>query len=197
MRSWFFILCVTVFLFSCSSEEKKVTPPDSSQISSVVLNSLDGKNIPVHDLLKQHRASVFYFLMPDCPMCRSYSLTINNLSKKFTSQGISSFAVFPIPDYTDDEIVSYRDSFHVTIPLYRDLNYAFTNVVGATVAPEVFVIDSVGSILYSGSIDNWAYATGKIRMEATEHFLEDALDNIISNKPVAVKSTTAYGCLIE
>jgi len=197
MRSWFINACLLVFLFSCSNEEKKTSAPDSAQLNSVSLKSLEGDKISVGDLIRQHRANVFYFLMPDCPMCRTYTLTINTISQKFSSQGISSFAIFPIPDYSDEEIISYRDSFHVTIPFFRDLNYGFTNAVEATVAPEVFVLDSVGAILYSGSIDNWAYATGKIRMEATEHFLEDALRNIISNKQVAVKSTTAYGCLIE
>jgi hypothetical protein len=77
------------------------------------------------------------------------------------------------------------------------MNFSFTNVLGATVAPEVFVLDSAGTVLYSGSIDNLAYATGKKRMEATEFFLKDAMENILSGKPVAVKSTIAYGCLIE
>ncbi|HLG36281.1 MAG TPA: redoxin family protein [Bacteroidia bacterium] len=185
------------FFFSCSSEEKKVAPPDSSQINSLSLKSLDGKDFPVSDLLKHHRANVFYFLMPGCPMCESYTLTINKLAQKFSARGISAFAVFPIPDYSDEEIISYRDSYHVTIPFYRDVNYSFSNVLGVTVAPEVFVLDSAGAVLYSGSIDNWAYATGKKRMEATEHFLKDALENIVNSKPIAIKSTTAYGCLIE
>jgi len=83
MHRWLLIACLTAFLFSCSSEEKKVALADSSQISSLTIESLEGKKISVVELLKHNRASVFYFLMPGCPMCESYTLTINELEKKF------------------------------------------------------------------------------------------------------------------
>jgi hypothetical protein len=119
------------------------------------------------------------------------------LSKNFSNKEISFGAVFSSPDYTDEEIIAFRDNYNLTIPFYRDSAFVLTRALGAKVAPEVFVLDSTASILYSGSIDNWAYATGKVRMEATEFFLNDALENIVNGKPVTVKSTTAYGCLIE
>lgn len=191
------VICLTVFLFSCSSEEKKTVPADSSKLSALSLKSLEGKTSLVSDLLKHHRANIFYFLISDCPMCESYSLTINKLSEKYSSQGITSVGVFPVQGYSDDEIISYGKNFHITIPFYRDIDFSLSRALGVTVAPEVFILDSAGTVLYSGSIDNWAYTAGKKRMEVTEHFLEDALENIMSGKPVAVKSTIAYGCLIE
>jgi len=159
--------------------------------------SPDGKKIPVSDLIQHHRASVFYFLMPGCPMCESYTRPINELDKKFSPQGISFFGIFSSDYYSDEEINSFRNDFKVTIPFYRDVDFKLTRTLGATVTPEVFVMDSTAAILYSGSIDNLAYATGKIRMEATEFFLNDALENIIHDKPVAIKATKAYGCIIE
>jgi len=197
MRWWHVIACLTVFLFSCSSEEKKVSAPGNSPIGSVTLKSLEGKTFSVGELLKNHRANIFYFLISDCPMCESYSLTINKLAEKYSAQGIASAGIFPVQGYSDDEIISYGKNFHVTIPFYRDIDFSLSKALGVTVAPEVFVLDSAGTVLYSGSIDNWAFTTGKKRMEVTEHFLEDALENIMSGKPVAVKSTMAYGCLIE
>ena len=192
-----FVICLTVFLFSCSIEEKKVSAPDRSLVSSVTLKSLDGQTASVSDLLKQHRANIFYFLISDCPMCESYSLNINKFSEKYSAQGIASVGVFPVSGYSDDEIISYGKNFHITIPFYRDIDFSLSRALGATVAPEVFVLDSAGTVLYSGSIDDWAYTTGKKRLEVTQHFLEDALENIMSGKPVDVKSTVAYGCLIE
>ena len=195
-RCWL-LACLTVFLFSCSPEEKRIAPPDSSQINSLLLKSIGGNIIAMNDLLKHHRATVIYFLMPGCPMCESYTLTINELSKKFSGKEISFGAVFSSPDYTDEEIISFHDTYNLAIPFYRDSSFNLTRMLGAKVTPEVFVLDSAATLLYSGSIDNWAYATGKIRMEATEFFLNDALENIVNGKPVSVKHTAAYGCLIE
>lgn len=130
-------------------------------------------------------------------MCESYSVSLNELDKKFSDRGISFFGIFSSDYYSDEEIISFRNDFNITIPFYRDIDFKLTRLFGATVTPEVYVIDSTAIILYRGSIDNWAYGTGKKRMEATEFFLDDALENIVSGKPIAVKSTAAYGCLIE
>ena len=188
-----FLFC---FFYSCHEKHDKVTA-SPSELSSVVLKSLDGNALPMKELLRGHRASVFYFLMPGCPMCESYTRTINELDKKFSSHDIFFNAVFSSSDYSDEEIISFRENFNLYIPFFRDSAFSFTRALGATVTPEVFVLDSSATVLYSGSIDNWAYAIGKKRMEATEFFLRDALKNIVDGKPVAVKSTRAYGCLIE
>lgn len=191
------VIIFLVSLFNCCREEQSKEPVSSFELSSAVLKSLDGNSVQLKNLLSSHRATAIYFLMPGCPMCESYTLSINELSKKFSGKGISFGAVFSSPDYTNEEIIAFAENYNLTIPFYRDSAFQLTRMLGAKVTPEVFVLDSTAAILYSGSIDNWAYATGKIRMEATEFFLNDALENIVNGKPVAVKSTTAYGCLIE
>jgi hypothetical protein len=185
------------FILSCSSEEKKTFSPANGALNSIVVKSLDGKVFPVSDLIKGHRVSVFYFLMPGCPMCEAYTLPINELDKKFSGKGISFCGIFSSGYYSDKEIISFRNNLKIQIPFYRDVDYNLARSLDATVTPEVFVLDSTATILYSGSIDNWAYGTGKVRMEATEFFLNDALENIARGKPVALKSTKAYGCIIE
>src|SRR5258705_1706930 len=195
----FLRFCFFIFLFfsvSCSREEKKTVSVNDG-LKSITLKSLEGKNFSIAELVTGHRASVFYFLMPGCPMCESYSLSINELDKKFSGKGISFSGIFASAYYSDDEINSYRNNFKIGIPVYRDIDSKLAHTLEATVTPEVFILDSTAAVLYKGSIDNLAYATGKTRLEATEFFLNDALENIISGKPVAVKETVTYGCIIE
>jgi peroxiredoxin len=188
-----------IFLFAgiigCTPEEKKTFPVD--ELQSISVTSLDGNIVSVRDLIAGNHVSVFYFLMPGCPMCESYSLPLNELDAKFSGKGISFFGIFSSPHYSSEEINSFRNDFKIEIPFYRDVDSKLAYALGATVTPEVFVLDSTAAILYKGSIDDLAYATGKTRMEATEFFLNDALQNIVSGKPVAVKETVAYGCIIE
>ena len=192
---YFFAIFLFSCAISCSTEEKKTF--SGTALGSARIKSLDGKIFQASDLLKGQRASVIYFLMPGCPMCESYTLTINELDNKFSGKGISFCGIFSSDYYSDDEIISYRDDYKVKIPLYRDVDFELTHLLGAVVTPQVFVIDSAATILYSGSIDNLAFGIGKLKLEATEFFLNDALENIASGKPVAVKSTAAYGCIIE
>ncbi|MFT5311332.1 MAG: hypothetical protein ACI8VL_002248, partial [Bacteroidia bacterium] len=69
--------------------------------------------------------------------------------------------------------------------------------LGATVTPEVFVLNSESEIIYSGKIDNWVNDLGKKKLEVSEHYLEDALTAFIKGKPINQKETTPIGCLIE
>lgn len=190
-----------IFLFSqittCTREEKKTLPVANGELKSIVVKSLDGKISSLNDLVQGHKASVFYFLMPGCPMCESYRHTIDELNEKFSGKRIFFCAIFSSGYYSDAEIREFGLDFKSGIPFYRDIDFKLTHALGATVTPEVFVLDSAATVLYSGSIDNWAYGTGKVRIEATEFFLNDALENITSDKPLAVKSTNAYGCIIE
>ncbi len=194
---YFFFIFLFAIIVSCSSENKKTFLADHTALNSVLVKSLDGRISSAGDLIKGHRVSVFYFLMPGCPMCEAYTLPINEMDKKFSEKGISFCGIFSSGYYSDEEILSFRNDFKINIPFYRDIDSKLTHLVGATVTPEVFVLDSTATILYSGSIDNWAYSTGKIKMEATEFFLNDALENILNGKPVALKETKAYGCIIE
>ena len=46
-------------------------------------------------------------------------------------------------------------------------------------------------------IDDWGYEIGKVRPKVTEHYLTDAMDAYLQNKPIALDSTKAIGCYIE
>ena len=84
----------------------------------------------------------------------------------------------------------------VRVPL--KMSRTFLPVISySEISALIGLTDSTATVLYSGSIDNWAFAAGKMRIEATEFFLTDALENIVSGKPVALKKTEAYGCIIE
>jgi len=78
-----------------------------------------------------------------------------------------------------------------------DSAYTLTNLFNAATTPEAFVTDSTSIVLYSGRIDNWAYEVSKKRDLITEHDLQNALDCIVDNKPIAVSQTKAVGCFIE
>jgi peroxiredoxin len=188
---------ILITLFSSCREEQNRTTASTAELPSVVLKSIDGKDFSVRNLLEGNCASVFFFLMPGCPMCEWYSLSIREAKNKFSDKGIAFYGIFSSDNYSDEEIISFSNNYEIDIPSLRDRDFTFAHALGAKVTPEVFILDSTAAILYSGSIDNWAYAAGKVRMEATEFFLNDALENIVSGKQVIVKSTNAYGCLIE
>jgi thiol-disulfide isomerase/thioredoxin len=60
--------------------------------------------------LQKNKASVLFFLSPECPLCQNYSLTINQLQKKYKGSGIQLYAVFPGKYYPEKEILKSNNN---------------------------------------------------------------------------------------
>jgi thiol-disulfide isomerase/thioredoxin len=144
-----------------------------------------------------NKASVLVFVSPECPLCQSYALTLRQLQQQFASHSIRFYGVVPDKGFTNQQVNAYRKTYQVYMPMLRDDEQKLTRMLGATVTPEVFVLNPSGQIIYSGRIDNWAYELGKKRSVITEHDLRDALQAMVKNVPVSHKRTKAIGCFIE
>jgi len=164
---------------------------------NILLKTISNKDI-YFTTNKSDKATVIVFLSPQCPLCQSYSLTINNLVKQHKNNGIRFIAVVPGSDYTTDEIVAFKKKYKFTdVAFFIDPNKQLTKKISATITPEVFVINNANKIVYSGRIDNWAYALGKKRAVITEHNLATVLKQIATNKSLTYTKTQAIGCFIE
>jgi peroxiredoxin len=146
---------------------------------------------------KIRKASVFVFLSPECPLCQGYTLTLNQLYSRFSPAGIEFYGVFPGTLYTTEEIKAFQKTYKLKFPLLLDPRGKVKDFAGASVTPEVFVYGPGFRLLYSGRIDNWAYAPGRHRRTVTEHDLENALSAIQKNSVILNKRTQPVGCIIE
>ena len=87
--------------------------------------------------------------------------------------------------------------YNLEVNTLLDYNYKLTRLTGAEITPQVSVIANYGEIVYSGAIDDRAYAPGKKRQVGSGRFLDSALNAILNNQDPPVKKTEALGCLIE
>jgi peroxiredoxin len=147
--------------------------------------------------LKKNKASVLVFLSPECPLCQSYSLTLNELQHKFAANNIHFYGLVPDKSFSDADVNAFAKQYKITMPLLRDSEQKVTRYTGATITPEVVVVNEKGATVYRGRIDNWAYELGKKRRVITERELLDVLTAISSGKTIKVKKTKAIGCFIE
>jgi hypothetical protein len=66
----------------------------------------------------------------------------------------------------------------------------------AKTTPHMFVVDPAGSVIYNGAIDDRRSASTAGRKSAN-NFVRAALTDATAGRPVAVASTTPYGCSIK
>jgi len=143
------------------------------------------------------KANVYLFLSPECPLCRSYTSTINELYSRYQTKGYNFFAVISGTQFSTQSIEEFKNRYHLKLNFILDSNKKITNQLQATITPEVFVVGTNGYTFYSGRIDDWAYAIGKKRKHITDHNLLNVLEDILNARPIKNPKTTAIGCYIE
>ena len=164
-------------------------------VRRVELIDLDGR---AHTPLKNSdaKATVLFFLLPDCPISNAYAPEIKRISTHYALSNVASYVVYVSPDFSAAEAKKHATDYGFDIPVLRDLSFELVEQTGVTIAPEVAVVSPEGKCLYRGRIDNLYAALGKRRIKATQHDLRDALDAILKGIPVPQETTKSIGCYI-
>ena len=137
------------------------------------------------------KAAAFVFLSTECPISNRYTPRLARLEKVYAKKGVRFFAVYVGPHETAVAVRAHAKGRGLTFPLVRDATGALARAVGATVTPEVAVVDRAGALRYRGRIDDSEDpATVKARDLAV------ALDAVITGKTVKTPRTRAFGCVI-
>ena len=147
--------------------------------------------------IKTSKATVFFFLLTDCPASQNYTLTINQLQKKYSGKNIQFNIVFPDTYSSITEIKTFQRDYKINMPIVLDPKLSLTKLLKAKIAPQCFVIDKSGKIVYEGRIDDWYSSPGKQRTNIRTNDLDMALTNILQGKLINPVKTQAIGCIIN
>ena len=66
----------------------------------------------------------------------------------------------------------------------------------AQTTPHMFIIDTKGNLVYQGAIDDNS-SSKKSTIKGAKNYVVEALDNLMTNKPVTTASTQPYGCSVK
>jgi peroxiredoxin len=154
----------------------------------------DGKRA---ELNSAHTYTVWIFLAPECPLCISYTKTLNALHTSFANERIRFIGVFSGTLHTREEIEYYIRKYNIAFPCVTDPNGTIAGHYKAGITPEVCVVNRSEVALYRGRIDNWAYSLGKKRTVITKHDLKEVLEKCAGDISFKPYITQAIGCIIE
>lgn len=74
-----------------------------------------------------------------------------------------------------------------------DSKSEMANVFGATRTPEVFILSKEGTVVYKGALDDSPADAKKV----TKLYVQQAIDEIVANKPITNTATKSIGCSIK
>ncbi|ETZ23887.1 redoxin domain-containing protein [Pedobacter sp. V48] len=182
-----FLLSLAIFPVLIKAQEKIVSP---AKINSIKLIDLAGKESRIN----LSKAVVLVFLSPECPLCKNYLPGLIKLQN--ANKNINFYGIIPGVSYSLKEINELRNEYGINFSLLTDREKQLSKYLGATTTPEVFLINKMGAITYSGLIDNWATSLGQKRLVITEKYLEQAIKDQLNGKQT-FKKTIPVGCLIN
>lgn len=161
------------------------------------LKNVDGKVVSLADF-KEAKGYIVIFDCNTCPYSQRYNDRIIALNGKYAAKGFPVIAINP-----NDPSKSGGDSFEEMAKLAKRKNYTFPYLVdetqsvatafGATNTPHVFVLDKALRVQYIGAIDDNARNENAV----SKRYVEDAVNALLSGKPVPVTKVKAIGCGIK
>lgn len=141
---------------------------------------------------------VYIFVSETCPICLQMTPQLRTLLSKYNSKRIDFELVFPNPKSSDISSISeYMTKYNLICPYIIDKRRKMTHKYDVKITPEIILLDKqINRILYRGKLDNQYEGLGKKRTIITEHYLEQALDQVIKGETVTIPYTEPIGCFL-
>jgi peroxiredoxin len=170
----------------------------ADSLSGVWELSLPGTDGQHHSLssLAGIRATVVIFAGNGCPTVRAYEDRLMALQRVHEGDGIQVILINAnnphlSPPDTLPEMIKRAAERKFNFPYLKDADGGVAKALGANCTPHAFVLDSAKRVAYSGRIDD-----SRMGDRITRKDLENAIDDLVADRPVSVPSTDPFGCSI-
>ena len=161
------------------------------------LPGVDGKSHSSSSF-RDRNILVIVFSCNHCPYVQAYEDRMIALRKDYAAKGVELVAINAnnIANYPDDDfpgMVKRAKERGFNFPYLRDDDQSVAEAFGATHTPQFFVFNRERRLCYSGKMDdNWQDAS-----QVKEKYLRNALDELLTGRPVSVPETFSIGCTIK
>ena len=182
-------IALAAVLFSCSVTGGYAEFTIGSKVESIKVSE---NSVPVAVSPSKAPATVVIFTSTKCPISNSYNDRMNSIYKDYSDRGVQFVFVNANSNEPLAEIEEHAKANQFPFKVYKDVNNVLADEFGATVTPEAYVFDASGTLQYHGQVDD---ATNEARVRVRG--LRQAIDAVLSKKPVDLKETKAFGCTIK
>ncbi len=141
------------------------------------------------------KAVVVFFVSPYCPTSNNFGPEINEIAANFGEDFAFRF-IHSDATVTAEDRARHAQLMEFMAPVLDDSAQTLAKHLGASITPEVVVVDPGGKVLYQGRINDLYLGPTRRQREIKNHDLRDALAAIREGKSVATPRTEAMGCSI-
>jgi hypothetical protein len=190
----YLILCLFLFVGAYSAEAAERQPRIGDTIADLRFKDIRSLPRSFADLGKK-RAYVFVFTTTHCPLVGRTIPKLVDLDRRFGSRDVQFVAINVGPGDTIREMAAHALAFEASFPFVKDTDLNCAKGLGVERTPEVVVLDGARKLVYRGRVDD-QLRLGGARPEPTRNDLEEALNDVLADRAVAIAETPVDGCLI-
>ena len=212
MKPKILLSCLLVLCFNSSFCFSN--PPDDhptlaigSKAPSFSLKGVDGKTYTLASFAK-YKILVIIFTCNHCPTAQAYEDRVIQLTNDYRSKNVGVVAINPndpsairldelgytdmSDTYAEMKLRAAQKKFNFPY-LYDGATQSTAKAYGPVATPHVFIFDSERKLRYQGRIDDVEKPTKTPNSFDTR----SAIDELLQNKDVSVKTTKVFGCSIK
>ncbi len=188
------LISIVFLLTLISAQSVKKGYEVGDKATDFKLKNVDGREVSLADY-KNANGFIIIFDCNTCPYSKAYNERIIRLNDHYSSKGYPVIAINANDGSGDsfDDMVRMAKKKNYKYPFLFDETQQVAKAYGATNTPHVFVLTKELKVAYLGAIDDNA----RDAEAATKHYVEDAVNALMANKPVPVTKTKAIGCGIR
>jgi len=150
------------------------------------MTTLEGRRFSLAEAEKSHSGVVILFLSTICPYSNYYNDLIRDMAGEFAKRGVLFVGVNSGKLETVDEVRAHaREHGHI-FDIIKDSDSRIAELFDARRTPEVFLVDSRGTLRYHG----------RIASKISSPDLKNALESFLAGRPIRPAETKAFGCAI-
>ena len=190
VRHAFALAALGLAIATAAAAEAPAIGADAPEIK---LTTLDGKLFVLSEAARSRNGVVVMFIATKCPYSNAYNDRMRDMAIAYEKQGVLFVGINSNNTEPAEEVAAHARQHGFTFPLMKDPRNKVADLYDARHTPEIFVVDRSGKLRYHGRIDeNYENPT-----QVNSPDLKNALDAMISSKPIARAETKAFGCSIK
>jgi thiol-disulfide isomerase/thioredoxin len=161
-----------------------------------LMNVVDGKTVSISPC-SGCKGVVVIFTSLNCPYDQHYQDRIKALYEKYNGR-ISFYLINANPgtEENDEKMKAAYAKWNMSIPYLADKSQAAMVAFNAKRTPEAILLTPEGKalkIVYQGAIDD----NPQVHTDTSKDFLDDAISELTSGKPIKVPAERVIGCIIR
>lgn len=157
------------------------------------LTTLDGKRFSLAEATRGQKAVVLMFIATKCPYSNAYNARMRDMAAAYGTKGVLFVGINSNKSEPAEEARAHAKENRHTFPIMKDPDNKVADLYDAKRTPEIFVVDPEGKLRYHGRIDE----NYEDPSQVSSPDLKNALDAMLSGKPVQKAETKAFGCTIK